>query len=102
MKWIDDYGEVVRLAHYLVNESDEWDHLSASHKLVELLNYLEKPWHYDEDYQLMTHKMFRCDDCQTVCEVETEEQGEKAEAGDKQRCADCDEERRAEAMAGAE
>ena len=98
MKWIDDYGSIVALASWLPS-SPFWEHMSAAHKLDELLHFLEKPWNYDNEYLVMTHEAFACADCGAIEGCESETQAEHAEAGDAQYCADCDEERRVDAMA---
>lgn len=100
MKWVDDYGSIVALAAWLPT-SVFWEGMDDADKLQTLLYFLEKPWNYDDEYRVMKREAFLCDDCGAFETCETEAQHEAAEAGDAQRCADCDEERAAEAKAEA-
>lgn len=99
-EWIDDYGEVVRLAYWLLDDpNSEWSSMRSHEKLAELKHFLGKPWNYDDEYKLMTKTAFHCADCDAIVHCEGEEEHERCSAGDELRCADCDEDARADAMA---
>ena len=49
LSWLDDYGNIVSLAHYLAKEK--------CYSLDNILDFIEKPYKYNDEYKEMKYKM---------------------------------------------
>tara|TARA_R110002020_G_scaffold113246_6_gene260502 strand:+ start:8364 stop:8621 length:258 start_codon:yes stop_codon:yes gene_type:complete len=49
LSWLDNHGNIVSLAHYLAKEK--------GYSLDNILDFIEKPYKYNDEYKEMKYKM---------------------------------------------
>ena len=91
--WIEDHDKVCELARWLLT------HEQAFESAADAVAYFEKPWHWNDEREVMLGNKFYCASCSELNDVTSEALAERVEEGVDCYCADCAAERAAEAKA---